>query len=193
MLQIRNLAGHPDPALAEKLLLFAEAAGPSIHALALHIAAIIADADDRSLATARNQRAVELARACGAALIEGFALTPLAIEEAAVHPAAGAARFLEIMEHYLRVGNVAHLRGFGRGIILPLVGCGAYEAAAVVDGATRTGASVLPTLTKPIEDAITGARDELGGKYDVAGLRGEQMADDELVEHVRQVVATLTN
>jgi hypothetical protein len=193
MLLIRNLAGHRDPALARRLLAAAEAAGPSMHALALHTAAVIPEFDDRSLVIARNQRAVELARASGAVLVEGFALTALAIQEAAAHPAAGAARHVEVMARYLSVGNGTHLRGFGRGIIVPLVECGAYEPAAVVDGATRRAGSVLPTLTATIEGAISRARANAGPTYEIAAGRGVQMTDDELVDYLRQVVTTLAD
>ncbi len=203
MLLIRNLAGHPEPALTRHLLALAEVAGPSMHALALHTAAVILDTDDRALAIARNQRAVELARASGAVLIEGFALNALAILEAAVDPAAGAVRQVEVMARYLNVGNGAHLRGFGRGIIVALVDCGAYEPAAVLDGATRMGAAVLrrvvtrrgtagaPTLVDPIKEAINRAHNELGPSYHNAANRGEQMTDDELVSYLRKVVTTL--
>ena len=52
------------------------------------------------------------------------------------------------MAHYLRVGNRAHLEALGRGIIGPLVACRAHEAAATVDGATRSQAV-------PAWDALT--------------------------------------
>ena len=93
-------------------------------------------------------------RTSGAVLIEGFALAGLAVLEAAVAPASGARAQVEVMAHYLALGNHAHLRGLGRAIIVPLVECGAFEAAAVVDGATRGKAAVLPRLTDAIEEAI---------------------------------------
>ena len=193
MLLIRNLAGHPDPALARQLLTCAEGAGPSMHASALHTASVIREPDDHFLDIARNQRAVELSRASGAVLIEGIALSALAILEAAVDPAVGAARQVEVMARYLSVGNGAHLRGFGRGTIVALVDCGAHEAAAVVDGATRTAAAILPTLANPVKEAINRAHNELGSMYDTAANSGEQMTDDELVHYLQHVVTTLAD
>ena len=191
MLLIRNLAGHPEPALARQLLSHAEVAGPSIHALALHTAAVIPEPEDRALALDRQRRAVELARAAGAVLIEGFALNALAALEAAVDPAAGAASQVKVMALYLSVGNGAHLRAFGRGIIVALVDCGSYEAAAVVDGATRTASAVLPGRAGAITEAINRARDELGPTYHTAASRGEHVTDDELVHYLQHVVTTL--
>jgi hypothetical protein len=192
MLLIRNLAGHPDPALASELLSRAATCGPSMQALALHTAAVVTGPVDRPLAIARNQQAVDLARTSGAVLIEGFALNALAVLEAAVAPASGARAQVEVMAHYLALGNHAHLRGLGRAIIVPLVECGAFEAAAVVEGATRANAAVLPSLIDAIKEAIDIAKNELGFGYELAARRGEQMAGDELVDHAQQAVSELT-
>jgi predicted ATPase/DNA-binding SARP family transcriptional activator len=192
MLLIRNLAGHPDPALASELLSRAASCGPSMQALALHTAAVVQGPVDRPLAIAWNQRAVDLARTSGAVLIEGMALAGLAAREADVSPASGARGQVEVMAHYLALGNQAHLRGFGRAIIVPLVECGAVEAAAVVDGATRGSATVLPTLIDAIEEAIDIAKHELGRRYELAAHRGELMTGDQLVDHARQAVSELT-
>ncbi len=187
-----NLAGHPDPTLARQLLRRAEGSGPSRHAMALHTASVICEPGDRTLAIELNQRAVELAESSGAVLIKGFALHSLAVREAAVDPPAGAARYVDVMVLYLNVGNGAHLRGFGRGIIMPLVACGAHEAAAVVDGATQTDTAVLTALADPISEALSQAHNELGASYRTAASRGEQMTDDELVHYLRHVVDELT-
>ena len=192
MLLIRNAAGHPDPAHAGELLSRAATCGPSMQALALHTAAVLGGPANRPLAIARNQRAVDLARTSGAVLIEGFALYGLAVLEAAVAPASGARAQVEVMAHYLALGNHAHLRGFGRAIIVPLVECGAFDAAAVIDGATRGKAAVLPTLGDAIEEAIGMAKDELGPGYELAARRGELMTGDELVDHARRAVSELT-
>ena len=192
MLLIRNLAGHPDEALAGELLSRAAACGPSMQAVALHTAAVVQGPADRPLAIARNQRAVDLARASGAVLVEGFALGALAGLEAAVAPVSGAAAHVEVMAHYLAVGNHAHLRGFGRAIVVPLVDCDAFEAAAVVDGATRGDAAVLPSLTDAIEQALGRAQNELGPAYEPAARRGEQMTGDELLAYARRAVSELT-
>lgn len=98
---------------------------------------------------------------------------------AGVSVATSAAAQVEVMAHYLALGNHAHPRGLGRAIIVPLVECGAFEAAAVVDGATRGKAAVLPTLIDAIEEAIYIAEHELGLGY-------------ELVDHARQAASELT-
>ncbi|MEP6661962.1 MAG: adenylate/guanylate cyclase domain-containing protein [Acidimicrobiales bacterium] len=190
MLLIRNLAGRPEPELAQQLLDRASASGPTTHALALHVAAVIAGANDRATAIAYNQRAVEMAAASNAVLIEGFALVSLAALEAVSDPASGARRFVDVMAHYLRVGNHAHLRGFGRGLIDPLVQSGAYEPAATVAGATRAD-DVLASAITTIDDAIARAKAELGVAYDAAATRGENLTDDQLVHYLQRVVADL--
>jgi len=101
---------------------------------------------------------------------------------------------VDVMAHYLRVGNRAHLRSFGRGLIEPLVHCGAYEATAAVEGATRhaTGFKrVAPGATDPVNVAIDVARERLGPAYDSTARRGEHMTDDELVHYLRDVVEDL--
>ena len=84
-----------------------------------------------------QRNAAELASTTGAVLIEGFALAVLAAAIAADDPLARAQAQIDVMRHYLRVGNRTHLRSFGRNLLQPLVALQAYEAAAVVDGATR--------------------------------------------------------
>jgi predicted ATPase/DNA-binding SARP family transcriptional activator len=190
MLLIRNVAGRPEPERAADLLERSRASSPSMHALALHTASVVAATRDTAREIVLNERALELARASGATLVEGFALSVLASLESQVHPAAGAARHVDVMERYLGVGNGTHLRGFGRTIIVPLVECRAHEAAAVVDGATRTASEAI-WRHAPVAGAVKRARDELGPRYDEAIDRGEQMTDDDLVRYLRDVVAAL--
>jgi predicted ATPase/class 3 adenylate cyclase len=191
MLLIRNLAGRPETQLARQLLERARDSSPTAHALALHVAAVIVAADDPATAIEYNQRAAELATASGAVLIQGFAFVALAALDAAADPAGGARRYVNVMDHYLRVGNHAHLRSFGRGLIGPLVACGAYEPAATIDGATRGEAVIASANTTPVDDAITQAHEKIGPSYDTAATRGENMTDDELVDYAQHVVANL--
>lgn len=78
------------------------------------------------------------------------------------------------------------------GIIVPLVDCGAFEAAGVVDGATRAKAAVFPSLIDAIKEAIDVAKNELGFGYELAARRGEQMTGDELVDYAQRAVSKLT-
>jgi tetratricopeptide (TPR) repeat protein len=187
-----NHLGKPDLEMALQLLEQASTSSPSARAVALHTAGVLLDADDLALAIRYNQEAVELAAASGALLIEGFALDALAEFES--QPADAARRFVDVMAHYLRVGNRTHLRSFGRSIIESLVRCGAYEAAAVVEGATR-GAIVFnrpaSDVTNPVDAAIDRAREQLGAAYDSTARRGAHMTDDELVHYLRDVVEDL--
>ena len=137
MLLIRYLAGRPEPDAARQLLERASTSSPTTYALALCAAALIVRDDDRAAAIEWNEQAAELAAASGAVLIEGFALVGRATFEAAVDAANSARSYVAAMAHFLRVGNRAHVRAHGRGLIGPLVACGAHEAAATVDGATR--------------------------------------------------------
>jgi predicted ATPase/DNA-binding SARP family transcriptional activator len=187
MLLITNLAGHPDPERAAELLARSRASSPSMHATALHTASVVAATPDAAHKIALNERALELARASGATLIEGFALSVLAHAESQIRPATGAARHVDVMERYLTVGNGTHLRGFGRNIIVPLVECRAYETAAVVDGATSTASDAL-FRHSAVADAVRKGRAELGPAYDEAMARGERMTDDDLVTYLRDVV-----
>jgi hypothetical protein len=190
MLLIRNLIGHPEPGPARQLLEHASVSSPTVHALALHVAGLIA-ADDRAVAIDLNQQAAELAASSGAVLIEGFALVALAELESAADPISGARRYVDVIAHYLRVGNHAHLRSFARGLIGPLVACGTYQPAATIEGATRAEAVIARANRTSVNDAIARLRDELGPSYGTAAIRGENMTDDELVHYVRRVVANL--
>ena len=134
---IRNLVGRPDPDMARELLDDARTFGnPTCLALAWHTAGVVLGRDDPVLGVEYQREAAQLAAATGAVLIEGFALAVLAGATADDDPLGGARAQLDVMRHYLRVGNRTHLRSFGRGLIRPLVSLCAYDAAAVVDGAT---------------------------------------------------------
>ena len=105
-------------------------------ALALHVAGLVLSRDNHELGVEYHREAARLAAETGAKLIEGYALTALASTLARQNPAAGARALVDVMAHYLRVGNRNHLRSFGRSLIRPLIEIGLDEAAAVVDGAT---------------------------------------------------------
>jgi predicted ATPase len=193
MLIIRNMAGRPEPETARQLLERASTSNPTTYALALVVAAQSVGGEDRAAAIDWNERAAELSAASGAVLVQGFALGQLANLEAAVDPANAARSYVDLMAHYLRGGNRAHLEGIGRGIIGPLVACAAHEAAATVDGATRSQATAvgLDSFASHLDDAIAQARAELGSSYEAAATRGEKLTDDELVHYLERVVADL--
>ena len=192
MLLIRYVAGRPEPEATRQLLERASTSSPTTYALALCAAALIVRDDDRAAAIEWNEHAAELAAASGAVLIEGFALITRATFEAAVDAATGARSYVAAMAHFLRVGNRAHVRVHGRALIGPLVACGAHEAAATVDGATRRQAVLaFDAITTHLDEAIAQARAELGPSYDAAATRGEKLTDDELVHYLQRVVADL--
>jgi len=193
MLLGRSVAGRPEPEATRQLLERASTSSPSTYALALVVAALVLKDDDRAAAIEWNEHAVELAAATGAILIEGFALVTRATFEAAVDAATSARSYLAAMAHFLRFGNRAHVRVHGRGLISPLVACGAYEAAATVDGATRRQAVVAfdAMMLTHLDEDIAQARAELGPSYDAAATRGEKLTDDELLHYLQPVVADL--
>ena len=94
------------------------------------------------------------------------------------------------MRHYLRVGNRTHLRSFGRGLLRPLATLQAYEAAAIVDGATRAQPE-LGELTAARAVDTTAARTTLGSSYRAAAERGAAMTDDELVTYLDRTMTAL--
>jgi hypothetical protein len=192
MMLIRSLAGRPEPEATRQLLKQASTSSPSTYAWALVVAAIVLRDDNRATAIAWNEHAAELAAATGAVLIEGFALAARATFEADVDAATAATSYVATMAHFLRVGNRAHVRVQGRGLIVPLVACGAHEAAATVDGATRRQALVAwDAITTHLDDAIAQARAELGPSYDAAATSGEELTDDELLHYLQHVIADL--
>ena len=159
MLIVRYVAGRPEPEAARQLLVRACTSNPTTYALALYAAAMTVGDDDRAAAIAWNEQAVELAAASGAVFVQGGALVALASLEAAVDPVNGAKSYVAAIAHFLRVGNRAHVQVLGRGLIGPLVACGAHQAAATVDGATRSKA-ILPwdATTAPGRRHRTGPR-----------------------------------
>jgi hypothetical protein len=157
------------------------------------VAALTLRDDDRAAAIDWNEHAAELAAATGAVLIEGFTLVTRANFESADDPATSARSSVAAMAHFLRVGNRAHFRTHGRALIGPFVACGAHEAAATVDGATRYQGAVAwdAYLTIHLDEAIAQSRAELGPSYDAAATRGEKLTDDELLHYVQRVAADL--
>jgi predicted ATPase/DNA-binding SARP family transcriptional activator len=181
---IRNVTGDPDPAMAVRLLEEARAVGhPTTLALALHAVGAIVVRDDDAVAAEYQREAARLAAETGAKLIEGFALSALAGTLARNDPAAGARAEVDVMAHYLRLGNRNHLRSFGRSLVRILIELGLDEAAAVLDGAT----SDQPEFTEMITGNpthIDTARARLGPGYDTAFAQGAAMTDDELVAYL---------
>jgi predicted ATPase/DNA-binding SARP family transcriptional activator len=187
---ILNLAGRPDPILARRLLNTAQALGnPTALALAFHTAGVILGRDQPVLAVQYQHRAAELAAATGAVLIQGFALTVLAAQETGDPVQRGRAQ-LDVMHHYLRVGNRTHLRSFARGLLEPLITLSAHEAAAVLDGATQDQPE-LAVRAAGRATPIVRTRLALGAGYEAAAARGASMTDDELVAYLDDTVAVL--
>jgi hypothetical protein len=92
-------SGRPEAELAQQLLQRAITSSPTVHALALHVAAVIVAADDPIAAIEYNKRAVEFATASGAVLIQGFAFVALAALDAAADPVSGARSYVDVMDH----------------------------------------------------------------------------------------------
>jgi predicted ATPase len=184
--------GSPDAQLAQQLLDDARTVGnPTGLAVALHTAGVIIGHSDRDRALEYERQAVELAAATGAVLIEGFALAVLAAAAVEDDPLQGARAHLDVVTHYLRVGNHAHLRAFARGLLRPLVAVGAHRAAAVVDGAT-TDQPELGELEATRSALIATARGALGADdYAAAAAQGATMTDDELVAYLNDTLATM--
>jgi predicted ATPase/class 3 adenylate cyclase len=191
MMLYRYLAGRPEPAATRQLLERASTSSPTTYALALWVAAQILQDEDRAAAIEWNEHAVELAAASGAVLTQGVALVTRASFEATVDAATAARSYVVAMARFLRVGSRAHVRVYGRAVISPLVACGAHQAAATVDGATRHEHVHDVHLKTQLDDAIAQARAELGPSYDTAATRGEKLTDDELVHYLQRVVADL--
>ncbi len=148
----RNVAGHPDEASALQLLEDAMSSSPSALATALHVAGVVAR--DPSIALERQRAAVDLARATGNRLIEGFAQASLAAMEARGDPAGSVRHYSEVLANFLRVGNRTHVREFARGVLPPLAGCACWQAVAVVDGATRSSAMIASLRKGEVDHAI---------------------------------------
>ena len=191
MMFFRYMAGRPEPEATRQLLERASTSSPTTYAMALWVAALILRDDDRAAAIEWNQHAVELAAASGAVMIQGHALVARAHFEASVDAATAATSYVAAMAHFLRVGDRVHVRDGGRAVIGPLVACGAHQAAATVDGATRREATLAWDAITHLDDAIAQARAELGPSYDTAATRGANLTDDELVHYLQRVVADL--
>jgi hypothetical protein len=176
---------------ARELLELADSASPSVHALALHTAGMIYKSIDPARALALQEEAVELGTATGAELVVGFALVAVASSEAEHDPAGGVRRYAHLMAHYLRVGNRTHLREFARGAVSPLARCEQWEAAATVEGATRSSELFRMTVAGPVADAEAKSRAALAERYDTAAARGAAMTDDDLVRFMLGVAAGL--
>ena len=190
---IHNLVGRTDPDVVHRLVDDATSYGnPTRLALAWHTAGVILGRDDPVLGLEYQRKAAELASTTGAVLIEGFALAVLAAATADDDPLAGARAQIDVMRHYLRVGNRTHLRGFGRGLLGPLVALQAYEAAAVVDGATR-GQPELGKLAAARAVNTTAAKTALGASYPAAADRGAAMTDDLLIAYLDRTIAGITS
>ena len=188
---IRNVVGRTDPDTVRQLLDDAKTYGnPTCLALAWHTAGVILGRNDPVLGVEYQRTAAELAAATGAVLIEGFALAVLAAAAADNDPLTGARAQIDVMRHYLRVGNRTHLRSFGRGLLRPLVSLHAYEAAAIVDGATRAQPELGELAAAPAVDT-TAARTTLGSSYRAAAERGAAMTDDELVTYLDRTMTAL--
>jgi predicted ATPase len=188
---ILHTVGRPDVQIVPRLLEDARTLGnPTALAGAYHAAGVLTGANDRPLALEYARQAVEIAATAGAVLIEGFALAALASGAADADPLRGARAHLDVAVHYLRVGNHAHLRGFARALLRPLVLLRAYRAAAVVDGATGDQPE-FGELAAARSAHIVAARDALGPAFDDAAALGAGMTDDELVAYLDDAITTL--
>jgi hypothetical protein len=190
---VHNLVGPTDPDMVRRLVDDAMTySNPSCLALAWHTAGVILGRNDAVLGLEYQRNAAELASATGAVLIEGFALAVLAAAAAEIDPLAGARAQVDVMRHYLRVGNRTHLRSFGRGLLRPLITLQAYEAAAIVDGATRAQPELGELAAARAVDT-TAATTALGSSYLAAAERGAAMTDDELVAYLDRTIAAITS
>jgi predicted ATPase/class 3 adenylate cyclase len=191
LLLLRNLTHGPDIDAALDLLAHAKTSNVTMHATALHVVGVMVASTDRRAAVEYQRAAVDLLDAIGSNLMHGMALHALATAEARDDPAEGVRRYADMLSLYLRVGNRTHLREFARGSVIPLVDCQQWEAAAIVEGATRASGHFLPTLGQLLRRAVSRARDMIGEEFDAAADRGAAMTDEELVAYVCTVAARL--
>lgn len=105
--------------------------------------------------------------------------------EGDIDPLRGARSQVEVMKHYLGIGNRAHLRSFARALLRPLVLLSLDEAAAVVDGATSDQPDFGATEDRrQWTQQAHQAHQALGPGYAAAARRGARMTDDELVAYL---------
>jgi len=186
---IRNAVGRPDATMARQLLDDAtEYGNPTSLALALHTAGVVFGREDVALGIELQRRAAQTASASGATLIEGFALGTLAATTADDDPVAGARASVDVMKHYLRVGNRTHFQMYARSMLRPLVKLELYEAVATVDGATEDEPELGALATARTIDT-SAAQASLGAGYATSAARGRGMTHDELVSYLEHTIA----
>jgi hypothetical protein len=190
-LLMRNITEGPDVPAALDLLARAKGGSLTIHAFALHVAGMAIAPTDQRAAVEYQRAAADLSAVVGSALVHGFALVALASFKVDAEPAESVRRYAQVMAHYLEAGNRVHLLEFARGSVIPLAECGAWEAAATVEGATRSSALFQTTLGEPLQDAIRRGREAIGDQYGVCAARGGTMSDDELVAYMSAVASEL--
>ncbi|HMK12913.1 MAG TPA: NB-ARC domain-containing protein [Acidimicrobiales bacterium] len=161
------------------------------HALALFVVGMVIAPTDRRAAVECGRASADLSAVVGSALVHGFAMALLASAEASSDPAESVRGWTDVMGHYLGSGNRLHIREFGRALVAPLAECRSWEAAAIVEGATRDAALFAITLGDSLYDAIDRVRDEIGDEYERCARRGAAMSDDELVAYVTGVASQL--
>ncbi|HTN81826.1 MAG TPA: adenylate/guanylate cyclase domain-containing protein [Acidimicrobiales bacterium] len=192
-LLLKSAVEGPDLDAALEVLGRTKTGSVSAHALALHVAGMLLVSTDPRMAAEYQRAAVDLAAAVGATLVQGFALMALAAAEAQDNPSESVGRYSEVLAHYLRVGSHVHLREFGRAAVVALADCRSWEAAAIVEGATRDAALFELTLGASLQDAVRRIRDAIGDDYDRCAARGAALRDDELVSYVSAVASQLAD
>ena len=91
----------------------------------------------------------------------------------------------------MRVGNHLQLSEFGRAAVISLAACELWEAAATVEGATRSSALFETSLGDSLPAAVRSTREAMGEAYEAAAQRGAAMSDDELVAYLSAVASEL--
>ena len=190
-LLLRAAVAGPDLDAALGVLVRTKTGSVSAHALALHVAGMLIMPTDPRAAVEYQRASVDLAAAVGATLVQGFALMALAAAEAEDRPSESVGRYAEVLAHYLRVGNHVHLREFGRAAVISLAACESWEAAATVEGATRSSALFETSLGESLPAAVRSTREAMGEAYEAAAQRGATMSDDELVAYLSAVASEL--
>jgi hypothetical protein len=180
---ILNHAGRPDARVGARLLADAVAAQhPSSMALAHHVQGVLLAQHDPATALTHQEHAAELAAASGAVLVHGLALAALAVGHR--DPRKRARAIVDVMAHFLRHGNRAHLRSFGRSLIGPFAELDDWTAIVIIDAATRDQPSFGPEAAR-LHDTVRRAAARLGDTPDLV-RDGSAMSDDALVLWTRQ-------